>query len=864
MPYDSPPDLLARPNQRLQDHLDGVTRNAQRLVPSDATLPSGDSLQEVVTTVAALHDIGKLTQWFQEYIHEDDTCSKPSKYKRHSLLGAYLTWQALNAIDVSDDTKLAGFYAVAKHHGVLPDFDENTLKKYALSSKPSCKTRIDRVQKQLANIDTHASSIADGILQNATDSRLSWEHVLVDRTEGYTQGIDACWPPDNQSDFYTMVLRIWSTLTCADKLDAGGVTVSEGSPKTPDPRLIDDHLDTDAEGLLETLNEYRTTARKDATERLATLDDSVYTLTLPTGFGKTLAGLESALAEAERTGGRVVYALPFTTVVDQVHDEVTEKLEVSPDRESYTLHYHLADTRTKVDPDDETVSDGSEVLYGESWQAGLVLTTFVQLFESLAGPENTQSIKLPALQDSVVVVDEPQALTRKWWYLVSRLTSVLVDEYDATVILMTATQPGIIAETNPTLDPTELIREPESYFQFLEDHQRVRFEVEESVREHVVSGRRDGIAPTTAGNRLYESTASQQVDSVLAVSNTVRAATAVYRSTAEAVERADGTVVSLGTAVGAYRDDGRLLEAVDSGDEILDTLVSEFIDDLARRAGEDDVLLAALSTAIRPVDRAFLIQVLRRLVGDHAETPLDDHRLIVSSTQLVEAGVDISFDCLFRDYAPVPSLVQAAGRCNRSFGGGTATVTLWRLDGIGDAPPPSAIYERKENLLRPTGYALRSMLDDHGPTIPEHVMVSDGVEAYYEQLHSDDNRSVDTDSLAAAVDNAEGETLREATLIEDDSEDVIVLTGEADAALLREYIESRARGNYDAASDAFDSLKYLSASVREVVTDDTEAFVASETAVDSDQLDLSELVVTDARPTDAYHLHDGSGLRPLD
>lgn len=864
MVYETEDELLARPDQPLCGHLDGVETNARRLVPAEATVAGGDPLQPLVGTIAALHDIGKLTQWFQQYIHEDATCSRPPAYKRHSLLGAYLTFQSLSEMDFADDVAVAGFYAVAKHHGVLPDFNDSQHAKYSTTTKSSQQLRVDRFGEQLESIDRHTDHIADEIIRSATDGIVSWDDVLVDRYEGYAHALGE-YSPDDESYFYTLVLRLWSTLTCADKLDAAGVTVSNDPASLPDWRRIGANLQNDAEGLLSTLNEYRTSARNDATERLKALDESVYTLTLPTGFGKTLAGLESALSEAERTDGRVIYALPFTTVIDQVHDEVTDKLEVTPERGLYTLHHHLADTRTKVGEDNERVSDGSEVLYGESWQSGLVLTTFVQLFESLAGPKNTQSIKLPALQDSVIIVDEPQAVTKDWWYLVSRLTTMLVEEYNATVILMTATQPGIIAETNPELDPTELIPSPETYFDFLESNERVRFDIDESVVQHIQQNRGEGVPIDAAGRRLYQAIQLANTDSVLAVSNTVRAAGMLYRATSDAIEDHGGSVRSLGAAVADFRDsvDANMLECVDQSDEALEQLVTAFLTGLSQRVTDGEILLGALSTAIRPIERGFLIAVIRRLIDDDEKTPLDGHGVIVSSTQLVEAGVDVSFDRLYRDYAPIPSLVQAAGRCNRSFSGETATVTLWRLAGIDENPPPSELYKRDGNLLKPTAYALRSMTTKYGQTIPEHVMVSDGVSQYYGSLHQDDRLSVESDSLARAVDTAQGETLREASLINDDSSEAVVVTNESDAVVLRAYVESRASRGYTDASSAFDRLKYLSTSTRGEIDDDLQEFITTDTAVEPGELDLSEITVVDARGTGEYLLRDGSGVRQI-
>ncbi|QSG06006.1 CRISPR-associated endonuclease Cas3'' [Halapricum desulfuricans] len=862
MVYRTRDELLARPNQTLDDHLTGVRTNAKDLTPDDIAVADGWTLESVITTISEVHDIGKLTQWFQEYIHKGDSCSRSSLYRRHSLTSAYLTFHALDSMGVPGDIKLAGFYAVAKHHGVLPDFDTNHNRYSSTTGVDADRPR--RVSEQLQNIDDHVPAIADEILQRATDGSLGWDDVFVDQPMVYPKALPSSFSPQNSAEFYPLVLRLWSTLVCADKTNAAGLEIQSGPPQLPDRNQIE--FDTDADGVLATLNDKRTTARRDATRQLETLrdDESVFTLTLPTGFGKTFAGLEAALAEAERTNGRVIYALPFTTVIDQVHDEITERLDVTPDRERYTLHHYLADTRTRVGDGEERIADGSEVLYGKTWQAGLVLTTFVQLFESLAGPQNTQSIKLPALQDSVIVVDEPQALSSEWWYLVSRLATILVEEYDATLILMTATQPGIISKTHPELDPTELIPDATSYFDFLAEHERVRFELDDSVVSHLTANDESGISVHEAATHVTTELRRETIGSVLVVSNTVRAARQLYHELVEIAGRNGTRVVSLGRVLGEFRTatDHDLLTAVDEGDERLDDTVSAYLSAVAEHVeGQQETLVGTLSTALRPVDRSILIEAIRRILDDDAETPIDDRALVISSTQLVEAGVDVSFDRLYRDYAPIPSVVQAAGRCNRSFGGQTATVTLWRLQGIDDNPPPSSIYRIDGNLLRPTTYALESLVETHGRDIPEREMVSTGVERYYERLHSDDNRSVETDSLARAVDEADGDRLREASLIEDDAEDVLVITDDADAALLKQYIRARTRNSYARASRLFDRLNYLMASVRAAPENDLQAFVVQET--DIDPVELPELVVVDARESDSYDLADGSGIRKL-
>jgi len=81
------------------------------------------------------------------------------------------------------------------------------------------------------------------------------------------------------------------------------------------------------------------------------------------------------------------------------------------------------------DDSDVDATDADQAgLLGESWRDGTILTTFVQLFESLTGPSNRQGLKLPTLDSGIVILDEPQALPKDWWDAIPRLLSILTDE----------------------------------------------------------------------------------------------------------------------------------------------------------------------------------------------------------------------------------------------------------------------------------------------------------------------------------------------------------------------------------------------------------------------------------------------------
>lgn len=848
---------LARPGQPLGEHLEGVAANAATLVPNEARTPRDESLHALVQTVAQLHDIGKLTPAFQQYIREErNRPPTPSEY--HAAPGAILTFHALASQQFSPATATAGFYAVLQHHQALPNVED---------VHPDWRAdfgNYDGLGRKLQGIERSAREQASERLEVVTDGALSWDDIHIDDPAQYADWFPSVPFGDDFDKFYPLVQRVWSTLTCADKLDAADAPLAPRTER-PDPDQIG--FESEAAGIERELNELRSEAQQSVSEALSSVESGssgVFTLTLPTGFGKTFAGLKAALQRAGETGGRVVYALPYTTILDQVDDAVREQFAVSPASEQYTLHHHLADTRTAVADNNESVSDGTETLYGESWQAGLLLTTTVQLFESLAGSANLQSIKLPALQDAVIIVDEPQVLPREWWRLITHLFDVLTDRYDATVILMTATQPRFVDQSSVPLNPTELVANPGRYFEFLADNERVIFDIDDSIPLGTDS-QSSPVEPETAGRRLVEQTCANG-GATLSIANTVQNATELSETVRDSARDRSLNVLNLGAVLESYTADNteRVVAQLEGEDDI-EELAGELVDEIRERCVEQDVnlLTASLTAALRPSDRVLLIETISSLLDVSSdETP--GCPVLVTSTQLVEAGVDLSFDRVYRDFAPVPNLAQAAGRCNRSFETDCGRVVLWRLSSPEhDRLPSELIYTRSGDRLTPTTVALENVGGEAG-TVPEFAMITDGVETYYDALHDRDHREHGHDELVIAHERARGETLREASLIDDHSEEVLVVRTEAEREVLTEYLTAKTAGTLQAGKEAMATLQQLFASVpedRAVTIDESEA-VVDELGFDADLLEEFAVVLDLARSR--YDLRNGSGLRRTD
>lgn len=804
--YAHPPEN-GRPGVELVDHLADVAARVEHVVPEEARTLADESLRPVVESLGYVHDFGKATTFFQDYLL-DDRHPDYEEWRYHAPIGSFSAYYVLDARGYDTETCLAGFVAVAKHHGRLPDVADYVHSRAhrragAASRKPTSEEkRQNAIAKQIQNIDGHASNLARAVFDDATAGNGTWaafrdgfggvreEIVAAVATSGTVPGVNR----DALSEScYGLVLQCWSTLVLADKTSAAGAADKPGTYASREPPLdrLDEHVekieaDVSAapDGIRsERLNHHRARARErvlDRTEAFAAAGGGVATLTLPTGMGKTLTGLSAAFDLRDRFDGkRVVYALPFTSIIDQVVDELEDIYDTDATGRLLTAHHHLAQTTIRDERDAEEADRNDDIsgMLAEGWRAGLTVTTFVQLFESLAGPANRQSMKLPALRDSVVVLDEPQTLPLDWWKLVPRLVSLLTDQYDATVIAMTATQPKLFE------DATELVDDPDSYFNAVE---RVRYDLDESVERYIA----DQSGPKSydaAADRLCESFGAGE--STLAICNTIDGTRELTECTLDRIEGVD--------VAGAYCDE---LAEVGDVTEVDATAVA------ARVETSGDAAVLHLSTRLRPADRLTLIETAKELTQR-------GYPLLAISTQLVEAGVDISFERVFRDLAPIDSVVQAAGRCNRSFERDRGQVTVWWLDAPDDQTktPAEAVYNRGPALLPVAATTLDSVRDGSG-TISETDVARTAVTRYYERL--DAEKDVGKQTFADYVDEAKADELGRLSLIDQRrAADVFVSRTDAERNLAERIREAHRTHNFETLRRLLDETKPLRVSV---------------------------------------------------
>lgn len=877
---------------RLVDHHRTVAERSRAFAADQrATAPDGTDVSTLVSIAAFVHDLGKAHPEFQAYLRGERS-SGPS----HAPFGALAAFHAARQRGLSPVDATIPLVAVARHHQSLPHAEtpyeyvnDQFLDEYLDSEKAGyLRDHFDAIDDAPGCREAARESYA-----RAVDGQADWEEFtaafesgeLADEVE------DTIWRGPiidsavRSGDYYAALLQTWSTLVLADKSDAAGLDAERvrTPPDPPQRQTLESRvaeLGGDSTGREATLDELRDEAFTEVNgpplddgegrvHQFIASDEKVATLALPTGLGKTYTGLGAALSIRDALGEQstVVYCLPYTSIIDQTASDVEAVFGYSPTGERFTVDHYLEDTVTQTDgggsatsgrsdedtgedADNEETTDGQrftrdERFLGESWQANLVVTTFVQLFESLLGPSNSASTKLPNLTNSVVVLDEPQALPLGDWDRIRDAVDLLTSGYDARVLLMTATQPRIFAPDD-RFDPFPLVADSSRYFQ--SDTERVSYAFDASAV---------GDDPPVG----YESAAADVLDATeraatLAICNTIPSARELAWKVAERAEAADRDHLDLNEIYGNHLSkDGDhpsadldfLSNDSDESSEEEHDCVDAVLESIVEQAAKAEAPLVTLhlTTRHRPVDRERLLAVADRLTER-------DVPFVFVATQLVEAGVDVSFQRVFRDFAPLDSIVQAAGRCNRNFERDRGRVTVWQLAPVnGDRPPSESVYASEDdNLLSLTTRAVRSVASLPSDAVAGTTVADDAVDRYYELVAE---RNPDSTS---EVQECQTQKLNEYTMIDERclrSRDVVVCRTPAEVELAERTRAAFADRDFGTAFDRLDRLADRTVSVPIYTSDPTP--VDRQTA-----LDPTETVDTrwiEARKSSLFDARDG-------
>ncbi|MBF0455537.1 MAG: CRISPR-associated helicase Cas3' [Magnetococcales bacterium] len=452
--------------QRLDEHLIGVGFLAGKQCAKIG-------LQSVGELLGLLHDFGKYSDDFQNYLHSAtgqldpdgdnwvDALSLKGKID-HSTAGAQLIWN--NWSRYGEKGRLAGqivALCVASHHSGLIDCltpeGENGFQK-----------RIDKAKEK-----THlqvCQSHADDAIRQRIEHLGNLEH-LKQFLQSLTPIVTIERPL--QRDLYLGLLTrfIFSALIDADRQDSADFEIPENrkqrQPEKPDWSVSVQRLNSALANWPDTtpIDAIRRHISHNCQKR-AHEPRGLYTLTVPTGGGKTLASLRFALHHAEKhLMDRIIIIIPYTSIIEQNAAAIRELLEQEGDPWPWVLEQH-----SNLEPQQQTWHGK---LASENWSAPLVLTTMVQFLETLFSGGTRSVRRLHQLANSVLIFDEIQTLPVRSIHLFCNALNFLVDHAQTTALLCTATQPRLHQLKQPergalNLDPAkELVGDVDKLFRQL-------------------------------------------------------------------------------------------------------------------------------------------------------------------------------------------------------------------------------------------------------------------------------------------------------------------------------------------------------------------------------------------------------------
>ena len=580
------PDSARPVPHLLLDHLHGVADRAAAFAASFAS--------DWARAAGLWHDLGKYRPGFANYIRQANAIDAhiegrvKDRDKTHSAAGALWAERLLAERHGAQGRMMARAlqYAIAGHHAGLDNWDGGLAARLASEdARRECDEAL-------------AAGPAPSVLRPES---------LPDSIRGLPLGDER---KDIPGRFALWQRMLFSALVDADFLDTeafldkGRSAGRSGAPPIPALKVaLDDHMAALGANASDTpVNRLRADILRQCRDKAARAPGA-FTLTVPTGGGKTLASLAFALDHAAAHGKRrVIYAIPYTSIIEQTTDVFRDVFEQFGD--DAVVEHH---SNVESSPERETARSR---LACENWDAPLVVTTNVQLFESLFARRTSRCRKLHNIVGSVIVLDEAQLLPVEFLQPIVDVLRLLVRDYGVTLLLCTATQP--VLSVSASADPgrglrrgflpgtvTEIIDDPDKLYRALE---RVRIHLPASLEEP-----RDWpvIADDIAAHDAVLAIVSRRADA---------------RELFELVRARSGA--------GCWHLSGLMC---------------------ARHRGDT---IAEIKTALK---------ARREALASGAPAP----PVRVISTQLVEAGVDLDFPVVFRALAGLDSIAQAAGRCNR-------------------------------------------------------------------------------------------------------------------------------------------------------------------------------------------------------
>lgn len=585
----------------LAEHISGVHSKAMgRLCECIDIAFSCEELKSIIFSISKFHDLGKYTSHFQNYLLHKEKVS--NVLKQHSRIGGISAYNYL--YNINKRNAIIALYLIFQHHSDLINIEE-------IPEKINDNIKeVIRVQKEniLLNINQIETELEINNLINL---------INIFNESEFRRNIRIWTKKETDIRYYFLINYLFSILIESDKLDASDTNLYYLCKIKS--TAVDDRLDKPIifnKKLNEyTNNELRNYCRAKVIENLKKddiLDNYIFTLTAPTGIGKTLTALDFALKLKQRISEQlnyespIIYSLPFINIIEQATDEYEKTL---PNDVKILAHYQYADIFGDTSENDGK-NYNQKLMSLETWQSDVVITSFVQFFETLIGNRNKLLKKFNHFACSIIILDEVQTLRLEQMPLIGAVLYYLAKFLKSRIILMTATRPKIIelaqreilSRENEEIKCIELLANYEVVFECYNRTKIVNLIDYEFAK--------DNLSEDFVSNIFLNKW--KKGKSCLIVCNKVNRSVEIYNQL------------------------NKTLKRINANNPI-----------------------HYLSTNIIPCLRFDIIQKIKNEL-------LENKSPLLISSQVVEAGVDLDFDMGFRDVGPIDSIIQVAGRINRN------------------------------------------------------------------------------------------------------------------------------------------------------------------------------------------------------
>jgi CRISPR-associated endonuclease/helicase Cas3 len=600
---------------KLWDHLNQVVNATEYIVKLKSLSFNGLSKQQIIDIcriVAASHDFGKSTSFFQDYINsksEKRDYEGGQKEKSHALISAFFgynlaeKWLLNNQLDGHWNAFIpfAVFVAIEGHHTMYKSIEEII---------KSTNDNFDLMEKQITSVNHEIFEYIFNNIDLSTCKDFNIEQIDNISSKLRKFGRDYRKAPkgsdkdkwlDIQIEHRILALLLYSALLEADKAYLASDNPNQYEERTPIPisgDLVDNYINKISDNKL--INVERAKAYREVIQSIdeIPLEQRIHSITLPTGLGKTLLSASWALKLRNRIerewnfSPKIIVSLPFLSIIEQTDEEYKQFLKEIYAKYSERLYfssYSISDFRYKDGVDDLERSDSSIDFYLSIWDAEIIITTYDQLLYSLFSLKPKYLMRFHNLMNSIIIFDEVQALPSELWIPFERFFLKLAEVGRSHILLMSATQPGFMPEA------IERVPNHKDYFK---RRNRVQLNItpkKENLEDFL--------------EELPALLKSNDDKSMMIVLNTRESSKSVYKNAAKILNKTRP--------------------------------------------------IFYLSSLVAPSQRKERILRIKNSIKMN-EKP------VIVTTQCIEAGVDIDIDYIIRDWAPLDSIFQVCGRCNRN------------------------------------------------------------------------------------------------------------------------------------------------------------------------------------------------------